>query len=500
MTQATSRAATTFETTRVLRWLESPTGQYVALALITLLAAALRFYRLGEWSFWIDELYSIRRALTQTEFAEAVARWPPVTTLLIGATLRLLGVTEWSARLVPAVIGILTIPILYLPIRRVWNVRVALIASLLVALSPWHLFWSQNARYYTALMLLCALASLAVFVAFEKNRPWLIAAFYLLLVVAFRERYLALLMVPGVLLYLLLLVVLRFERPPGFHFCMLALLSLGGGGLLLYDAYSLLRFGYSQILAVANLEYVEPVSDPARLAFSIASTIGLSLAALAFFAGVQSIREKNRAGLFLVLSATVPVLVLMAVNPFIFTRVRYAFLTLPHWILLASLAVTQLHRLARPAQTMLAVGVLAALLVDAAGAHLLYYRVNNGNRLDWKGAFGLVRERIRDTDVVVSWWPDFGPYYVGREVVPWRDLSPEDVVESGRRHWFVLDSETIWGNPRMKAWVENDGELIDVRYLRTATDESLRVYLYEPARSRGVDNRDAGASPPTAAE
>jgi hypothetical protein len=126
--------------------------------------------------------------------------------------------------------------------------------------------------------------------------------------------------------------------------------------------------------------------------------------------------------------------------------------------------------------------------------------VNNGNRLDWKGAFGLVRERIRDTDVVVSWWPDFGPYYVGREVVPWRDLSPEDVVESGRRHWFVLDSETIWGNPRMKAWVENDGELIDVRYLRTATDESLRVYLYEPARSRGVDNRDAGASPPPAAE
>jgi hypothetical protein len=33
-----------------------------ALALITLLATALRFYKLGEWSFWIDEIFTINHA------------------------------------------------------------------------------------------------------------------------------------------------------------------------------------------------------------------------------------------------------------------------------------------------------------------------------------------------------------------------------------------------------------------------------------------------------
>jgi hypothetical protein len=33
---------------------KNPVYQYGLLAAITLLAAALRFYKLGDWSFWID--------------------------------------------------------------------------------------------------------------------------------------------------------------------------------------------------------------------------------------------------------------------------------------------------------------------------------------------------------------------------------------------------------------------------------------------------------------
>ena len=41
---------------------DNPRDQYLLLAAITLLAGALRFHKLGEWSFWRDELITISHA------------------------------------------------------------------------------------------------------------------------------------------------------------------------------------------------------------------------------------------------------------------------------------------------------------------------------------------------------------------------------------------------------------------------------------------------------
>jgi hypothetical protein len=35
-------------------------------------------------------------------------------------------------------------------------------------------------------------------------------------------------------------------------------------------------------------------------------------------------------------------------------------------------------------------------------------------------------------------------------------------------------------NPKVKAFVEKNGRLIDVRYLRTPDDFYLRIYLFDP--------------------
>ena len=47
----------------LLRFESNLTLQYLLLGLITLVAVGLRFYKLGEWSFWIDEVWSIVDAL-----------------------------------------------------------------------------------------------------------------------------------------------------------------------------------------------------------------------------------------------------------------------------------------------------------------------------------------------------------------------------------------------------------------------------------------------------
>jgi hypothetical protein len=170
-------------------------------------------------------------------------------------------------------------------------------------------------------------------------------------------------------------------------------------------------------------------------------------------------------------------------NPYLFTKDRYVFVTLSSWLILGAVAVQALFAQTQNYGKLLATGVLALLLADAAGANLLYYQVNNGNRRDWKGAFALIQERSNPDDVLVLWWPELGTYYLDREAISWQDITPEIVMQREQRFWFVIDSETVWGNEAMKGWIEQHGELIDVRYLRTPDDFYLRIYFYDPAQN-----------------
>jgi hypothetical protein len=90
---------------RLAELASNTTLHYLTLTAISLLAAAMRFFKLGEWSFWIDEIYEINNA------QQAISNFSPFTRVslnLNGVVLNLLGVNEWSARLVSVVVGILT--------------------------------------------------------------------------------------------------------------------------------------------------------------------------------------------------------------------------------------------------------------------------------------------------------------------------------------------------------------------------------------------------------
>jgi hypothetical protein len=180
------------------------------------------------------------------------------------------------------------------------------------------------------------------------------------------------------------------------------------------------------------------------------------------------------------ISATLPVGILLFLNPFVFTKDRYAFVSLVFWIILGAIAIKEVITQAKGQGKVLAVGLLFLFLVDAGGANLLYFHVNNGNRRDWKGAFALIEEQSSEGDLYVSFWPELGEYYLGKEVLAWEEITPKTVMESGEKYWFVLDSETIWTNRKMKSWVERNTSLIEVKYLRTPDDFFLRIYLYDP--------------------
>jgi mannosyltransferase len=464
----------------------TPAREYVLLAAITLVAAALRFYKLGEWSFWIDEYYTLQGA-------RHVSEWPiarlPLNILLTHWALQVFGTSEWSARLASASIGVLSVPLLYVFIRRLFTPAVALVAVLLLAVSPWHIYWSQNARFYTLLLLLYSLALLLFFFALERNRFLHLAGSLLLFLMATRERFLGAFFIPVVMSYVLGLWLLRLPRPPGLNRRLILSVLLPLALILIVDG---VRFAlgagtiWVRSIRVILEEFVgHPIDSPARLLILILFNIGVPLATLALFGAAQLILNRSRSGLLIGAGAVVPPLLLATINPFAFTVDRYVFLVLPCWLILAGYAVCHLYRWTGTQGRLLAVGVLAMLLADAAGSHLSYFQLNNGNRLDWRGVLAYVQSRQAPGDVLVSTWPELGEYYTKQPVVSVAAIDPKSVAAGDRRYWFVIDSEAIWFAPgTTKSWIETNATLKEMRYLRTREALNLRVYLYDPAEKR----------------
>ena len=469
--------------------LEKPRMQYVWLILITMLAAALRLYKLGAWSFWIDEIYTINRA--QIHFSDPIhvlqnlpsTLWLPFSVILTNISLSLFGVNEWSARLASALLGIVTLPVLYFITRQIFGIGIALFFILLLAMSPWHLFWSQNARFYTAIMLLYALAAFFLYLGLELDRPAYLLGFYVLFYFAISERLIAAFFLPSIPAYFILLKVLRFELPPGFNKRNLLLLLIP---FILMLAYELIRFTVSgsSITTYFISDFGEKqVEDPIRLLLAIFYNIGFPVVTTGSLAGVYLLMQKQRIGLFLIVCATVPIVLLTLANPLFFTKDRYVFVTLTFWLFLSAVAIQRLLSWAEGSQKWLALGLLAVLLSDAIASDILYFHVNNGNRRDWRAAFHLIRANAQIDDRVVAWWPEFGPFYLDRPIIPYKDITSQIVEESGNRYWFVVDSETVWGNIPLRDWLETHAQLIDVLYLRLPEDDfSLKIYLYDPAQ------------------
>ncbi|MGI8521424.1 MAG: glycosyltransferase family 39 protein [Actinomycetota bacterium] len=131
------------------------------LVLLTLLAGLLRGFRLGAHSLWVDEFATLQIvSLPPGEILTVAARvnfCPPLYFWLVHGVVSAVGVSEASLRFVSAASGTLTIPVAWFLTKELTGSRtVALLASVLLALNPLHIWYSQEARAYALLVLLSA--------------------------------------------------------------------------------------------------------------------------------------------------------------------------------------------------------------------------------------------------------------------------------------------------------------------------------------------------------
>ena len=146
---------------------------------LTVGAAALRGYRLEARGLWFDELVSAYpvRFPTLDELWVYLDIWLENTPLVMLITwlLRDLGGSEAAIRLPFVVAGVLNIPAIYLLGNAVAGRTTGLIAALGLALAPFAVYYSQEARPYAFLMLFTTLQLLFTYRAIAHGgwRDWL---------------------------------------------------------------------------------------------------------------------------------------------------------------------------------------------------------------------------------------------------------------------------------------------------------------------------------------
>ncbi len=143
-----------------------------ALSLLAIGVAA-RFCALSRQSVWYDEANGVRiaqRSLGEILLELRADASPPLYYVFMHVWTRLFGISPAAIRAPSALFGALALPVLFLAARRCWG-RGAAVACLGIAvLSQMHLYYCQEARMYTLLVLFNLLALFSLREALREGR------------------------------------------------------------------------------------------------------------------------------------------------------------------------------------------------------------------------------------------------------------------------------------------------------------------------------------------
>jgi uncharacterized membrane protein len=170
-------------------------SERLALLVIVAAGAAVRFARIGHQSFWLDESYTVD--LVQRSFGQmlhGVARTestPPLFYVLAWGWAKLFGHGEAGLRSLSALFGTLTVPVAWRAARELFSPAAGLIAAALVAVNPFFVWYSQEARSYALLVLMAALTLLFLARALREPTPRALALWAAAAALALLTHYFA---------------------------------------------------------------------------------------------------------------------------------------------------------------------------------------------------------------------------------------------------------------------------------------------------------------------
>ena len=152
-----------------------PSDSRGALFLIVLIGLGLRLYDLGTESLWRDEIISIQVAqldLSQISDNRAANFHPPFYYFLLHYWLKLLGSSDFAARLLSVLCGTLAILPFYRIGAYLFSERLGLLAALIFALAEFQVHYAQEVKGYAlfTLLNLCSFYFLLLFLQQRSRR------------------------------------------------------------------------------------------------------------------------------------------------------------------------------------------------------------------------------------------------------------------------------------------------------------------------------------------
>jgi mannosyltransferase len=144
-------------------------------AALTIAAACMRFATIDVQSYWFDEALTAK--LLAMPFGDMLSSvpdtelTPPLYYMLAWPWAHVVGTQEAALRALSALLGAAAVPVAYLTGRELASHAVGLVTAGLVAFNPLLVWYSQEARPYSLLVLLCALSLLFFARALRRRRP-----------------------------------------------------------------------------------------------------------------------------------------------------------------------------------------------------------------------------------------------------------------------------------------------------------------------------------------
>lgn len=470
---------------------------WIVLLLCTVVGGGLRLYQINGASLWIDEVWSVRDALElHTMRPTRGPGYLPMTLVLRAAgfkypdiriddvgSWREAGLDLWHIRLGPAILGILSIPVLGWSVRRAWGTKVAIAFVLLLCFAPWHIYWSQLGRYYTLKFILLGLSLSLYFYGTRQQRPGSVGIGIALAYAAFLVHP------PSILIGLVFaadLAVSWLRKDP---------IRLGKTGWVVGVLVPVAAFATMKVESLfvgMNMDkFVGSSPDlgqsgPLVLANAV-YMLGLPLVVFASAVWWTLIRSQEarmrQTGWYLFFAAAVPIVV-FTVFGFLgkFTHVRYTFECLLGVLLLASFGLAYLYEaLAKTRGILIAASPALVLIASMALALASYYSQGHHNHRRWVDAFALVESLRKDGERVVAPRHEVGQYYLGDNSIrkPPGVLHRFDMYAEGETLWIV-DTGTTAVKTRRPIYADHADlvESFPIQVWQPFTE--LRVYRYTP--------------------
>lgn len=480
--------------------------QKITCLALTVVAAgfALRLYGLGRESLWYDELLQLD--IAQGPLGQLAPRLRGHSGVpldyIISHFWIMLGRGDAWVRVPALVAGVLSVALAYRVGRALLGYPTALIFSLLLALSPFHIQYSQEARPY-ALVVLGGLLLVYGFWQLEQTGRWRYAiALQVGVLIATLAHIFALVLIVALLLFLAV-DGLFFRR--GRHTLLTTVALLGS---LLLPLLVFVGMGWFDVLFYSSREFTRALVEPGQglsaknpalppqivldnrffkddifsplagssAGWGIAVIGGLAVAGAIALAALK----KWRTLLLLVLWLLLPPLVIV---PFLMYRQtffapRYIILSLPALLLLVTAGLMGLPgAVAHTGRPKLAAGlglVLAAGLLLAWGGNLFdYYRLPHKENWHLVADFIAANANPNDAVIAVHAEPTLNWYYPPAAAVPntYNKLATiKQKVAQSRRAWVILSIFSAEYDARVKAW------LSEQHAVRLTLDPVIAVY------------------------